>query len=260
MLGYIGSIWRCRFFWLSLAKMDLQNRYRRSWLGLGWSLLHPVAMAAVLCTVFNRLFELDAKEFWMYLLAGLSFWNFIAGAMIQGCHCFAQGESYIRQHRAPLAIYPLRVVLASAFHLLVALSVVLGASWFLHGWQVFAALPALVPALVLLVVLAWSLAVVGGVLTVFFPDAQHLTEIGLSILFYATPIIYTNDLLKEKGLGWLVDYNPLATFASLIREPLLAGQAPAWELYGNAALTALVLATAAALILARCERRLVFYL
>lgn len=260
MNAYLNSVWQCRYFWLSLAKMDLQNRYRRSLLGVGWSLLHPIAMALVLCTVFNRLFELDAKEFWMYLLAGLSFWNFISTATIQGCQCFLQAESYIRQCRVPLAIYPLRVVLGGAFHLSVALGVVLAVSCVLKGPAVLAALPALVPGLVLLIVLAWSLATVAGVLTVYFPDAQHLTEIGLSILFYATPIIYTNELLKQKGLGWLVDYNPLATFATLIREPLLHGKAPEAGLYGGAALVALALAGVALFVLSRSERRLVFYL
>ena len=48
MSRYLAAIWKCRYFWLSLVKMDLRTRYRRSALGLGWSLLNPIAMTAVM--------------------------------------------------------------------------------------------------------------------------------------------------------------------------------------------------------------------
>jgi len=63
MQGYIASVWRCRYFWLSLVKMDLRTRYRRSVLGLGWSLLHPIAMTVVLCTVFHSLFKMNIVDY-----------------------------------------------------------------------------------------------------------------------------------------------------------------------------------------------------
>ncbi len=260
MGSYLASVWRCRYFWLSLARLDLMNRYRRSMLGIGWSLLNPVAMALVLCVVFNKLFQLDARDFWLFLLAGLSFWNFIAGSVMQGCQAFRMGESYIRQHRTPLAIYPLRTVLSGSFHLILALLVVAVISTILHGGADPTAWVSLVPALGLILVLAWSLAVVAGLATVYFPDVQHLSEIGLSILFYATPIIYPTTLLRERGLGWLVDYNPLASFADLVRQPLLAGEIASGAAFATATVTAGVAALAAGWLLSRFEHRLVFHL
>ena len=57
--AYLAAIWRCRYFWLSLVKMDPRTRYRGSALGIGWSPLHPIAMTIILCTVFGRLFDTD---------------------------------------------------------------------------------------------------------------------------------------------------------------------------------------------------------
>ena len=57
MTGYFSAIWRLRYFWMALVRIDLRNRYRRSVIGIGWSLLHPIAMTVVLCVVFSRLFE-----------------------------------------------------------------------------------------------------------------------------------------------------------------------------------------------------------
>ena len=59
---YLLAIWQCRYFWLSLVRMDLRTRYRRSFLGIGWSLLHPIAMTAIICLVFCRLFHLPVAE------------------------------------------------------------------------------------------------------------------------------------------------------------------------------------------------------
>ena len=55
MGNYVHSVWNCRFFWMSLVMMDLRTRYRRSILGMGWSLLHPIAMTATICAVFHHI-------------------------------------------------------------------------------------------------------------------------------------------------------------------------------------------------------------
>ena len=83
-------------------------------IGVGWSLLHPILMTIVLCMVFSTI--LKVENIWRYapyLLSGLIFWNYITTNCTQGCHCFFLGESYIRQHPAPLAIYPLRTTLGA---------------------------------------------------------------------------------------------------------------------------------------------------
>src|SRR5947209_6351476 len=126
MVEYLRSIWRCRFFWFNLVRMDLRTRYRRSVLGMGWSLLHPIAMTAIFCVVFQTLMmpEEGVAVYAPYLLAGLATWNFIMSSTMQGCYCFFLGESYIRQYPAPMAIYPLRTALGAFIHFLIALSVV----------------------------------------------------------------------------------------------------------------------------------------
>src|SRR5262245_36858391 len=101
---YVAAVWRCRYFWLSLVKMDLETRYRRSVLGLGWSLLHPIALTIILYTVFHTLFLADVPNYALYVLTGLVLWNYLTSVTIQGCQCFIQAESYIRQYPSPLVI------------------------------------------------------------------------------------------------------------------------------------------------------------
>jgi ABC-type polysaccharide/polyol phosphate export permease len=259
MLAYFGAMWRCRYFWMSLVKIDLRTRYRRSVLGLGWSLLRPLAMTAILTAVFRRFVQEPIEIYAPYLLSGLVLWEYIETATKQGCQCFFHGEAYIRQHPAPIAIYPLRTALGESVHFLIALGVVIGLSWFFHGFANLPALLSLVPTLLLLFVFVWSLALIGGFANVYFQDTQHLTEVGFRILFYCTPIIY-----RLKGIGGrleiLVGYNPLVPLFDMVRQPIIEATVPDPMTYLRAVLTVLATATVATVVCHRAQRQLIFHL
>jgi ABC-type polysaccharide/polyol phosphate export permease len=262
MLRYLRQMWTCRYFWLSLVRIDLRARYRRTILGVGWSLLRPIAFTIILCVVFQRLFHrTDVWTYAPYLLAGLSCWDYIVTATKQGCQCFFQGESYIRQHPTPIAIFPLRTALTETFHFLVSLMVLFGLSFYVRGFSDAIALVSLIPTLLLLFALVWSMAVLAGFANVYFQDTQHLCDVVFQILFYATPIIYEPKDLGTGRLYWLVMHcNPLVSFVQLVREPILHGQFPQLETYGMAGLVVLVLGGFATLVCWRLQRQLIFHL
>ncbi len=259
MLGYAKSVWRYRYFWGSLVRMDLRGRYRGSWLGIGWSLLHPLAMATVMCIVFHNLFKMPIAEFLPNLVAGLVLWQFITNCASGGCSCLLQGEAYIRQFPAPMAIYPLRTTLGAAFHVAVAALVVLIGNALVNGYDPARA-PAVLPGLLLLLAFGWSLAVLAGFANVYFPDAQHLIEVGFQMLFYMTPIIYPADLLRKRGTGWLLDLNPLTAVIDVVRNPLLGRELPGTGVYLFAGGFVLLTFGLALLSLNRLERKVIFQL
>jgi len=260
MPQYLHKIWACRYFWLSLVRIDLRARYRRSILGIGWSLVRPIALTVILCVVFLRLFRRgDVWEYAPYLLSGLACWDYIVTAAKQGCHCFFQGESYIRQHPAPIAIYPLRTALGETVHFLMALCVVLGLVWYLHGFDNLPVLLALVPALLLLFVLAWSLALIAGFANVYFQDTQHLADVGFQILFYLTPIIYPLENLGHRT-QMIARCNPVIPFLELVRQPIIHATIPDPMMYAQAVITVLVTGLAATLVCHRAQRQLIFHL
>jgi homopolymeric O-antigen transport system permease protein len=319
MRAYCRAIWSCRYFWLSLVRLDLRSRYRGSVLGMGWSLLQPIAMTAIVCVVFCGVFKQSINEMAPFIMVGMAVWNFIMGAMLQGCQSFFAGESYIRQFPAPMAIYPLRTVLATGFHLalalvvslflamwsawnvpIVALAAVPLASVALFFWRpglgtrahvavafgliaVFLlatgrregliALLTLPVSLLMLIVVGWSVAMLSGVATVFFRDTRHLSEVVFQIIFYLTPIIYPEKILVNRGLGWLVDWNPVVPFLQLIRQPIGAAIAavskgegtlppsvPDLEVFVRAAIVTLLLTSTALYTLTRVEKKLIFHL
>jgi lipopolysaccharide transport system permease protein len=260
MVAYLAAIWRCRYFWLSLVKMDLRTRYRGSVLGIGWSLLHPIFMTIILCTVFGRLFATNLTTFAPFLMAGLTFWAYLTATTVQGCHCFFSGEAYIRQYPAPLAIYPLRTALAGGFHFLLALMLVILLGWIMHGYTSIVPLLTLVPTCVLLLVMGWSLAVLFGLANVRFRDTSYLCEVLLQIVFYLTPVMYPPKLLNDKNVGWVIDFNPLVPFLNLLRDPLEKSIVPSWTTFLAAASVTTCLALVACFTLKSQERQLIFHL
>lgn len=280
-VAYSGQIWDKRYFWWSLVRADLHTRYRRSVLGMGWSLLQPIAMTAVFCVVFARLFDAPVASFAPYVLSGMALWSFLSTVTTDGCMAFYRNEAYIRQQPAPLAIYPLRTTLSALIHFLLALGVLVV---FVAGLKIAgletagpgftntsladsaSALPfgvgvvCVLPALALMFVLGWALAICAGIVTVLFQDTQHLVQIGLQIVFYATPVFYPAGLLREKGLSWLVDYNPVAAMMHLLREPILNGQLPHLSAVALSVGTTLAVCLLAVLGLKKMERRLIFFL
>src|SRR5205085_2847394 len=153
--------WNCRHFWLSLVKLDLKTRYRRSVLGLGWSLLQPICMTAIYCVVFPKLMGVSLVEYAPHVLAGQVIWAFIQISTMQGCQSFFQGEAYIRQCPMPLAVFPLRTVLAASFHFLIAMCVV---SVLIAGLDIaglhhtnYVSIVYLIPSILMLFVFCWSM-------------------------------------------------------------------------------------------------------
>ncbi|QDU64926.1 ABC-2 type transporter [Planctomycetes bacterium Pan216] len=260
MQQYISDIWKLRYFWFSLVQIDLRNRYRRSVLGLGWSLLQPIAFSVVICAVFHTVFHQDIRDFGPFLICGLSCWNFIAAVTLQGSLSFFQGEHYIRQLPTPMAIYPLRTVLAAAVHFLLALGIAIVAAFLLRGLPNPWALFSLLPSVFLLLLLGWAIATLAGLMSLQFMDTQHLAEVGLQLVFYASPIIYPPDLARGRALQWVFSYNPVAIFLSLIREPIMDGTVPSMATYGSAVLIVATMTALAMAALARMEKKVVFYL
>jgi ABC-type polysaccharide/polyol phosphate export permease len=245
---------------MALVRSDLRNRYRRSIIGIGWSLLQPIAMTIVLCVVFSQLFKAELRTYAPYLLSGLTFWGFLMAVVMQGCQCFFQAESYIRQQPTPLAIFPLRTTLGAGFHFLLGLGIAMLFVWYVNGFGNLPALLSLVPTLALLFVVGWSLAVCMGVANVLFQDSQHLIEVAMQVLFYVTPIMYYPDQLGNARLEKIIRMNPLAALLDLVRQPLLNDRLPSLWTVGVASLSGLVAVAVAGAVLARFEKRIIFYL
>jgi lipopolysaccharide transport system permease protein len=257
---YVRELWEYRHFWLCLVKADLQRRYRRSLFGVGWSLLQPIIMTIVLSLVYGKLMKMNFSEYGPMLLTGLAVWSYIHGVALEGCNSLLGAEGYIRQQSLPLAIFPLRTVLMLGFHFLISLALALAFVWTVKGFANLAVLWALLPTLLLLFLFGWAVCILTGFAHVYFPDTQHVAEVGLQILYFLTPILYPPKLLEDNGLAQVTRFNPVARLVTLVRLPILDNQVPTLFQYSLATLLVAVAVAVAVFVLVRYERRLVFAL
>lgn len=258
--GYLHSIWEYRYFWYSLVQAELRRRYRRSILGLGWSMLQPLAMTVVLALVYRKIFNISFWNFAPMLLTGLGFWTMFTQIVLQGCNCLVVAEPYLRQQPLPLAIFPLRTTLTVGFHFLVSLAVALGFVVCFKGMPPIGPLLTLLPALALLFAFGWAVAVVASFVHVHFPDTQHIAEVGLQALMFLTPVMYPPELLRTNGLEFLLRVNPLALLLELIRAPIIQGAYPDPVNFGLMLGFVAALAALATWTVAKFEDRLIFAL
>ncbi len=262
MIHHVSALWKFRHFLMALVKLDLRQRYRRSVLGIGWSLLNPIAMTVVFTVVFSNLLgNGDPVNYAASLLTGLAVWGFLRESALQGCRCFMMNEAYIRQSPLPYTVYTLRTVLGQAIHSLIALGVVVGMLAIYSGdAAVLIRVVTEIPGLLLVFLAAWAAATISAFATVFFHDTQHLLEVAAQIAFFLTPIMYGRKLLDDKQLGWIVDLNPVYWLMELTRTPLLTGQLPGMEIF--LAGTAITVATVGLAVgtVAWLQKRVIFHL
>ena len=258
---YVSRVWQLRYFWMSLVKKDIRTRYRNSTLGIGWSLVRPLAMATVLCLVFSKLINIPIADYAPFLLIGLTIWQFLYECIISGCTCFQLGGMYIRQQPVPLIIFPLRTALGAGLHSIIALLVAILVTIYFRGPGCLFGLGYLLPALVLCFLLGWALALLSGLAFTYFPDSQHIFEISLQILLYLTPILYpAENFLSRPRMFWLLNLNPLTHVLALFRVPLLDGAPPALAHSIPAGLFIVFVAVQAFYCLRKLERTLVFWI
>ena len=216
-----------------LVKTDFLLRYQGSFLGIAWSVLKPLMLFCVMYVVFVKFlrFSDGTETFPLVLLLGISLWNFFTEATTLGlCSMTTRGD-LLRKINFPKYI----IVISATINALICLAINLGvvvAACILSGVQFTANVLWLPLNLLQLYALALAVALLLSTLNVYFRDAQHIWEVFLQGLFYATPIIYPLSMVGDKlasvapGAGLLVEklmlLNPAAQVIQDIRHNLIA--------------------------------------
>lgn len=243
-----------------LARLDVLRRYTATMLGIVWAILAPLLMSAVIGIVFSNLFGQKLEEFLPYLFLNLTLWAFFAGTIDGGAIAFIAAEGYIKQiARVSFWTYPLRMVLAAFFTLLLGLLAVAGVL-LLFGGHVSATWLLLVPGLAAWLVFGFAVCTISAVLNTWVRDFQHLQAVGVQALFYATPVMFPAALLVQHRLGWLLTFNPLYHLMMIVRVPMLNNSVPEMSHYVASALSIAFVSTVAVFAMRWARDRLVFWL
>ncbi|MEF2846225.1 MAG: ABC transporter permease [Eggerthellaceae bacterium] len=212
------------FILSSLVSKDFKLKYRRSVLGVLWSVLNPLLMMVVLSIVFSTVFRFDIDNFPLYLILGSTLFTLMADSTTQAMNSIIDSSALIKKIRISKILFPLEKVLFQLVNYVLSLIAVAAVMIFFHvapTWNLVF-LP-----LLLLYVLMFSagLGFLLSALVVFFRDVGHLWGVVITAWTYATPLFYPVSILPTWAAP-LMDFNPMYHFVTYMREIALWGTTP----------------------------------
>lgn len=231
VFDYFKGMWRDRYILMSLVNRDLQAKYRNSILGVAWTILTPLGLVLIIGSVYSIIFGADPKIFIPTLFSGLTPWLFLNIAADGGAFSFLNAEGYLKQTTVNAQIFPCRVTLVGFVNLLYSVAAFFGVYLFLQINSFGTIMLMIIPGLIILFIFGLSLSNISAVLNLNVRDFQPLQSLMLQGLFYATPIIFPAEILKEKGFEFVYRINPFYYFVEIVRKPMLGDRLPSLEVY-----------------------------
>jgi ABC-type polysaccharide/polyol phosphate export permease len=208
---------------------DLKVRYKRSILGVVWSLASPLMMMIVLTVAFSQAFARQAPMFPAFVLPALLLWNFFAQTTTSIATEVAWGMDLWRRMRVPKASAALSATITGLLHLAIA-TVALIPILAILGRPLGAALLTLPVVMLLVAAFALGIALVLSAAALYFPDVGHLFQVVITAWMFATPVVYPLAIVPPR-FHRLVAANPMTLFVTAFRDPLYANRAASGTMF-----------------------------
>jgi ABC-2 type transport system permease protein len=207
-MEYLKTFWSRRFLLAELVKKGIKLKYRRSYLGIIWSLLEPILTTIVLTIVFGTLFDNKDHSFPMYILSGRLLYSYFSSSTKACSKSIRAHAGLIKKVYVPKYLYPMSSVLYNYVIFLISLLVMIPLGIYCNTTPKLSWLLVVIPLLIL-ILLTFGFGMVLATITVFFRDVEYLWDVMLMIIMYTCAIFYKPERLLKSGFGWLLKYNPL---------------------------------------------------
>lgn len=200
---------------------SIKTRYKRSVLGVIWTLLNPLLTMIILTLVFSQLFKIAIENFPVYVLSGQLVWIFFSNTTSSAMSEMLWGGELLKRIYVPKSVFAMAAVGTGLVNLLVSLipltliALILGLSlnFSLLTWPF---------AVLLLAGFTFGLGLLLSTASVYFADMLPVFNVVLTIWLYATPIIYPLEIVPQPWQKIFL-LNPLYYYVELFRSPLLYG-------------------------------------
>ena len=206
MKQYIQNFKKFQPLLEELVARDIKIKYRRSVLGVLWTLLNPLLMMIVLSVVFSNLFKFDVENFPLFILSGQVIFNFFSESTTNAMGAILGNASLIRKIYVPKYLFVISRIFSSFINLMASFTALI---------LVMVPIP-----LVLLVIFSMGIGLILSAIAVKFRDIMHLYSVFITALMYLTPIIYPMSILPA-WLKPIVNLNPITNILLMFRDVML---------------------------------------
>jgi len=218
------EVWQYRTLLAALVSRDLKVRYKRSVLGVLWTMLNPLLMMVVFSIVFANIFRFTLERFTIYFLSAYVLWNFVAQTTSWSTACLLGYAPLIRKVYVPKPIFILATVLSGLVNLLISLVplalIMLVVGHPFHASLLFLPLPILIAT-----TFAFGVSLLLAGICIEFNDVVQIYQAALLAWMYVTPVVYPIDVVPER-FRWLILANPMTYLVEIFRAPIYAGVLP----------------------------------
>jgi len=208
-----------------LISRNIKTRYKRSVLGIAWTMLNPLMMMIVMTLVFSNIFRTNLEHYPVYLLSGLVFWNFFAQTTSSAMNELVWGGSLMTRIYLPRSIFAFTALGTGVVNLGLSL-IPLMLIMLVTGAPVRLSLFCLPLSILLVAMFSLGVGLFLSALGVYFADVLEMYQIVLMAWMYFTPIIYPIEIIPA-NYTWLFHLNPLYPLLEVFRQPIYLGKLPA---------------------------------
>lgn len=232
-LEEIQEIKRYKYLILQLIRRDILARYKRSFLGVAWTMLNPLGMMIILSVVFSQLFS-SVQSYPAYLLSGLIAWNFFAQGTNAAMSGLVWGGGLIQRIYIPRTSFGVSAIGTALVNLVLSI-VPLIFVMLVSRTNIHLSILYLPVSIIVLACFSLGIGLILSTMAVYFPDVTEMYQIILLAWMYLTPIIYPESILPA-NLHVIFDLNPMYYLIRLFRLPLLEGRIPTFTEFLPAAI------------------------
>ncbi len=225
-LEELREVLRYRNLVLQLARRDIMTRYKRSVLGVAWTMLNPLGMMIVLTIAFSHIWKAaTVYGYPAFVLSGLMAWNFFSQTTIASMVNLVWGGGLLHRIYIPRTSFALAAISTGLVNLTLSILptlLVMGVT----GVPIRASIFFLPVSMVPLAAFALGMGLLISTLAVYFPDVAEMYQIAIMGWMYLTPVIYPETILPESYRFWITHLNPMYYLVSLYRIPIYDGRVP----------------------------------
>lgn len=207
-----------------LAKNQISLKYRKSYLGLLWSLLNPLLTMLVLTMVFSTMFKNQIENFPIYLMCGRLIYEYNAESTKTAMNAVISNSSLIKKIYIPKYVFPLSSSIAALVNMFFSLIALIIVMFFTHLQLKWSMLLIWLPMLYVFI-FSTGLGLILASANVFFRDTKHLYGVLLTLWMYLTPLFYPIESMPS-GVKGIIEWNPLYHFIAMFRGMMLDGVLP----------------------------------
>lgn len=223
--GYVKDLWGRREFMRELTSAEVRANQLDTVFGRLWSIINPLLMGLVyflLVLILAR--GATIEHYFLYLIAGLFLFDILETSMNKGARSVTSAGKMVSNTAFPKALLPLssvRLALYEFWPSVVVLLVAVLVSGIRPQWTWLYA----IPVLVLLTLFCAGAAMLVATMQVYFRDTRSFLPYFLRLWFFATPVLWTGDLLPARA-DFLRYLNPMFDFVSTWSHAIVYGTAP----------------------------------